>query len=54
MASFAALAMRNLTTRLAGMLMLSPVIGFRPTRALRFTRTSLPRPDSVKVFLAFL
>src|SRR5207302_3702123 len=53
-ASFAALATRNLTTRFAAILMVSPVAGLRPMRALRFTNTSLPRPGSVKVFLAFL
>ena len=40
--SFAALATRNFTTFLAGILMLSPVAGLRPVRALRSTRTSLP------------
>jgi len=54
MASFAALATRNLTTRLAAILMDSPVAGLRPMRALRFTSTSLPKPGMVKVFLAFL
>src|SRR6185503_12840149 len=38
MASFAALATRNLTTFFAGMLICSPVAGLRPMRALRFTR----------------
>src|SRR5262245_36525760 len=37
MASLAALATRNLTTRLAGIWMVSPVMGLRPWRALRLT-----------------
>jgi hypothetical protein len=53
-ASFAALATRNLTTRLAGILIAAPVAGLRPMRALRLTSTSLPRPGIVKEFLAFL
>src|SRR5437667_1721915 len=53
-ASLAAFATRNLTTFLAGILMVSPVAGLRPIRALRLTSTSLPRPGKVKVFLAFL
>src|SRR5213593_4709680 len=53
-ASLAALATRNLTTRLAGIWICSPVAGLRPMRAARLTRTSLPRPGSVKVFLACL
>ena len=53
-ASLAALATRNFTTRLALIWIASPVAGLRPMRALRFTNTSLPRPGSVKVFLAFL
>src|ERR1039458_6781952 len=53
-ASLAALATRNLTTRLAAILMVSPVAGFRPMRALRFTRTILPSPGIVKEFFAFL
>src|SRR4030066_1918094 len=53
-ASFAALATRNFTTFLAGILIASPVWGFLPMRALRFTRTSLPRPGSVKAFFASL
>jgi len=53
-ASFAALATRNFTTRLAAILMVAPVAGLRPMRALRFTRTSLPRPGRVKEFFAFL
>ena len=52
-ASLAALATRNLTTRLAAIWMVSPVAGWRPIRALRLTRTSLPSPGRVKVFLAF-
>ena len=53
-ASFAALATRNFTTFLALIWMVSPVAGLRPRRALRWTRTSLPRPGSVKEFFAFL
>jgi len=53
-ASLAALATRNFTTRLAAILMDSPVAGLRPMRALRLTSTSLPNPGKVKVFLAFL
>ena len=53
-ASLAALATRNFTTFLAGILISAPVAGLRPTRALRLTRTSLPTPGKVKVFLAFL
>src|SRR5882762_8037675 len=53
-ASLAALATRNLTTRLAGIWICSPVAGLRPMRALRFTSTNLPSPGRVKVFLAFL
>src|SRR5579864_2007229 len=44
MESLAALATRNLTTFLAGILIASPVAGLRPMRALRSTRTSLPIP----------
>src|SRR5207237_1001599 len=54
MASFAALATWNFTTRLAGIWICSPVAGLRPMRAARFLSFSLPRPGSVKVFLAFL
>jgi len=53
-ASFAALATRNFTTFLALIWIVSPVAGLRPWRALRWTRTSLPRPGSVKEFFAFL
>src|ERR1700679_2908473 len=53
-ASLAALATRNFTTRLALIWMVAPVAGLRPVRALRFTRTSLPRPGRVKVSLACL
>jgi hypothetical protein len=49
MASFAALAMRNLTTFLAAILMVSPVAGFRPIPALRSTRTSRPIPGITKM-----
>ena len=53
-ASLAALATRNFTTRLAAILMASPVAGFRPIRAFRFTSTSLPKPGMVNLFFAFL
>src|SRR5881396_2906456 len=43
-ASFRLFARRNLHTRLAGILRGSPVCGFRPIRAFRFARTSLPNP----------
>ena len=43
-ASFTALATRNFTTFLAGILIASPVAGLRPMRALRSTRTSRPMP----------
>src|SRR5438552_561862 len=54
MASLAALATRNFTTRFAGIWICSPVAGLRPMRAARLTNTSLPNPGSVKVFLACL
>ena len=53
-ASFAAFATRNFTTFLALIWIVSPVAGLRPMRALRFTRTSLPKPGTVKPFFAFL
>src|ERR1035438_5302047 len=43
-ASFAALAARNFTTILEGILIASPDAGLRPMRALRWTRTKRPRP----------
>src|SRR2546422_10948894 len=46
--SLAALATRNLTTVLAGILIASPVAGLRPMRALRLALTSLPIPGKVK------
>jgi hypothetical protein len=46
MASFAALATRNFTTRLAAIWMVSPVFGLRPMRAARLRSTSLPMPGS--------
>ena len=49
MASFAFFETRNFTTRFAGILISSPVAGFRPIRALRLTRTSLPTPGIVKL-----
>src|SRR5262249_27191307 len=53
-ASFRLFARRNLHTRLAGILMGSPVCGLRPMRALRFARTSLPKPGrrNTPLFLA--
>src|ERR1700685_1049946 len=53
-ASFAALATRNFTTRLALIWMASPVLGLRPMRAARSLRTSLPMPGNVKVSFACL
>src|SRR5437660_1775460 len=56
-ASLHALAMRNLTTRLAGMVFDWPLSGPNCIiiwRAGRFTRTSLPRPGRVKVLRACL
>src|ERR1700679_2139581 len=47
MVSLAALATRNLTTVLALILMVSPVWGLRPRRALRSALTSLPMPGMV-------
>src|ERR1035437_8906614 len=52
MASLAAFATRNLTTFFAGMLMVAPVAGLRPIRALRWTRTSLPKPGITNLSLA--
>ena len=48
MASFAALATVNFTTVFAGMLIVSPVAGLRPMRALRYTSFSFPIPGNVK------
>src|SRR5947199_3919641 len=53
-ATLQAFATRNFTTRLAGILRGLPVCGLRPIRAFRFTKTRLPRPGNVKVFLASL
>src|SRR5437870_13688436 len=44
--SFMALPTRNLSVVFAGIWMVSPVAGFRPSRALRSDRTSLPKPGS--------
>src|SRR5712691_511938 len=52
--SFACLAMRNLSTRFAGIWIVSPVAGLRPRRALRSTMTSLPTPGKVKPLRASL
>ena len=52
-ASLAALATRNFTTFLALIWIVAPVAGLRPTRALRLTRTSLPRPGMVNESLAY-
>jgi hypothetical protein len=43
-ASFAALATRNLTTVLAGILIFCCVFGLKPERAFLFCFTSLPKP----------
>jgi hypothetical protein len=42
--SFAALATRNLTTVLAGILIFCCVLGLKPVRAFLFCFTSLPKP----------
>src|SRR4051794_32865670 len=47
-ASLALLAMRNLTTFLAAILIVSPVAGFLPMRAFRSTLTRRPRPGTTK------
>ena len=54
MASFAAFAILNLTTRLAGILIASPVWGLRPVLAFLFLRTSIPKPGSLNPFLLSL
>jgi hypothetical protein len=43
-ASFAALATRNLTTVLAGILIFSCVLGLKPIRAFLFCFTNFPKP----------
>src|ERR1700676_2372384 len=48
-ASFTALATRNFTTFLAGILIASPVAGLRPMRALRSPRTSRPMRGSTHI-----
>src|SRR6266478_3486804 len=53
-ASFTLLVRRNLHTRLAGILIGSPVCGLRPIRALRFASTSFPKPGRTKPFFASL
>src|SRR5277367_3524203 len=53
MASFTAFATRNFTTFFAGMLIVAPVAGFLPIRALRSTRTSLPSPGSANTPVFF-
>ena len=45
-ASFAALATRNLTTVLAGILIFCCVLGLKPVRAFLFCFTSLPQPGT--------
>src|ERR1700742_1734870 len=45
-ASLALLAIRNLTTFFAAILIVSPVAGFLPMRAFRSTLTSRPRPGT--------
>src|SRR5262249_20184961 len=52
-ASFRLFARRNLHTRLAGILMGSPVCGLRPIRALRLASTSLPKPGRTNAPLFF-
>ena len=52
MASLQSFAMRNFTTRFAGILISAPVAGLRPMRALRFTRTRLPSPGTLNPSLA--
>ena len=54
MASLQALAIRNLTTFLAGILMVSPVAGLRPVRALRFDENQLADPRQGETDLGFL
>jgi hypothetical protein len=46
--SFAALATRNLTTVLAGILIFCCVFGLKPVRAFLFCFTSLPKPGEHK------
>src|SRR5277367_6400554 len=55
-ASFAALATRNLTTVLAGILIFCCVFGLKPVRAFLFCFTSLPKPGKTNspVFLISL
>ena len=53
-ASLAAFATRNFKTVLAGIFIVAPVAGLRPILALRFIKTSLPKPGNVKPFLASL
>jgi hypothetical protein len=47
-ASLALFAIRNLTTFLAAILIVSPVAGFLPMRAFRSTLTKRPRPGTTK------
>ena len=54
MVSLAALATRNFTTVLAGILIASPVAGFLPMRAFRFEQPSDARQDKNAVLLGFL
>ena len=53
--SFAALATRNLTTVLAGILIFCCVFGLKPVRAFLFCFTSLPKPGKTNspFFLTF-
>src|ERR1019366_2003287 len=53
-ASLAALATRNLTTVLAGILIASPVCGLRPMRALRLAFTRRPRPGTTNTPFCFV
>ena len=54
MESLAALATANFTTRFAGILMVSPVAGLRPMRALRSTSFNLPMPGNVNAPVALV
>ena len=51
--SFAALATRNLTTVLAGILIFCCVFGLKPVRAFLFCFTSLPKPGKTNSPLSY-
>jgi hypothetical protein len=53
-ASVTDFASRNFTTFLAGILIASPVAGFRPIRAFRSARTSLPIPGKMNTPFFFV